>query len=490
MTTSGPNTSPGTAPIWDLIGALFRGRRSAHQSLIGHAPTWFALREELGERMLMPPSLPAAAGAEPNERLKALAAEEAARLGDAELFAFDAAATSAAVSYGARLHASAAMADTAPDGTIAAPWIVPPTPAGFVRWATPITLPGNQSPITAVHWGRITTPETSGIWLVFWGDLSALLGDGLPDASAPPWLTPQLADDVLTHNGPLYYDAASFLQGPDNPHTRAPGSAGAHGSAAAFAFTDLRGLPLTTLPADQRDPNDALTYLVLASWAMLTPDPAQPAPPPHLTRHPVPVQEAEADRKAGLPPAHQVTQVTAPTLRPTDPLPPGLDDGVHHLRMRVYSMAAPDAPDGPTPDEVIADLLRRYEAEAVMMAAYRSSRQLLHAMADQDRTSRDTALAQILSVLTPTGQFPAEGMPFDGRAWTGLEHLLLPADLETTLPPPGIAPTDLLWALGTFQACALIALAGKKHHVSRPKHKTAPRPPTGKRRKNRRKKRR
>jgi hypothetical protein len=487
MTTSDSTTDPNAELVTDPIRELLRGRRSAHRALVGHAPAWFALREELGERMLMPPSLPAAAGAEPAERLEALAADEAARLGGAELFAFDPEATSAAVSYGARLHAAAA-ADTTPGGTIRAPWIVPPTPAGFMRWATPITPGGGRAPIAAVHWGRITTPETSGIWVAFWGDLSALLGDGLADGSAPAWLTPQLADDVLAQNGQLCYDAASFLQIPDSPHTpRTPGSTGANDPAAAFAFTYLRGLPLPTLPADQRDLDDALTYTVLASWAMLTPDLAQPAPPPHLARHAVPAQEVEADRKAGVPPARQVTLVTAPTLRSTDPLPPGLDDDVHHLSMRVFAMVADDAPDGPAPDDVIADLLSRYEAEVVMMAAYRASRQLLHAMADQDRTSRDTALARILSVLAPAVQGPSGGMPFDGRAWTGLEHLLLPAD-EPTLPPRGIAPTDLLWALGTFQACALMVLAGNECGESRQKNTTVSRKPTGKRPKKSRKK--
>ncbi|TYB43882.1 hypothetical protein [Actinomadura chibensis] len=466
----------------ELISESLRIRRSAHQFLVGYAPLWFALQEEFTGPMLVPPSLPVGPDAEPMERSVALAADEAERLGHAELITLDPGATVAATSYGARLQASAAVDALAGHGTIAGHGIVPPATAGFLRWATPITRGADEAPITGVHWGRVTTPETSGVWLAFWGDLSGLFVRGLADIAAPHWFTPQLANDMLTEHLPIYYDESFFLQERDMP--LGPGAT-PDPAPATFPFTMLRFLPLTTLPAelpaDRLDPDPTLAYIVLASWAMLTPDPDEPTRPPHLARLPVSAQEAEADRQAGLPPARHVTVVSAPTLRTTDPLPEGVDDDLNHLRMRIVALVAPDAPDGPSPDEVIADLLGRYEPEVAMMASYHASQQVLHALTVKTGTTHKKALTQILRTFAP-----GTGKPFDDRAWPALRHLLLAQHQEPTLPPPEIAPADLLWALGTFQACALMRLAGNEHRSDRSKHKPATRPPTKRARKKRR----
>lgn len=436
--------SAGRAPISELL----QMRRSAHQFLVRHAPAFFALQEAFAGPMLMPPSLSATAGAEPMERLVALAADEATRLSHAELFTLDPDATLAALAYGARLQAGAADVAPAGSGKIDGQGIVPPTPAGFLCWATPIIGTSDQMPIIGVHWGRITTSGTWGTWLVRWADAAAVLASGVGDVWAPGLFTPQLADDMLTRTGPVCYAGSSFLQGPDDGADRGP---------AAFPFTHLRGLAPTTAPTDLLDPDDTLTHIVLASWAMLTPDPAQPARPPHLARHTAPAQEAEADRRAGLP-ARSATLVTAPTLRPTDPLPKGLDEEFRQLCMRFVALVAPDAPAGPSPDEVIADLLRRYDAEVVVMAAYRSNRQVLRMLADKARTSSLTVLTEMLDIP------PADGTQLSGhQAWIALRRLLLAPSPEPTLPPPGISPTDLLRAMGTFQACALMRLAGNQH---------------------------
>ncbi|MFC4048253.1 hypothetical protein ACFOY4_01045 [Actinomadura syzygii] len=450
----------------ELIAESLRIRRRAHQFLVGYGPLWFASQEDSTGPMLTPPSLPLVPDAEPMERSVALAADEAKRLGHAELFAFDPGATVAAISYGARLQARAAAEAPADSATIIHPdGIVPPAATGFLRWATPITRGSDEPPITGVHWGRVTTPETSGVWLAFWGDLSGLFVRGLADVAAPRWFTPQLANDMLTEHGPGYYDGSCFLRDLDMP----PGpGATADPSPATFPFTMLRFLPLTSLTADRLDPGTTLTYLVLASWAMLTPAPDEPTRPPHLARLPVPAREAEADRQAGLPPARHVTVVSAPTLRTE-----GVDDDLDRLRMRIVALVAPDAPEGPSPDEVIADLLARYEPEVAMMASYHASQQVLRALTVATGTTRKKVLAQILKTFAP-----GRDMPFEDRAWPALRHLLLSQRQEPMLPSPAISPTDLLWALGLFQACALMRLAGNQRRSDRSKPRPTTRPPT------------
>jgi hypothetical protein len=455
-----------SAPV-DAIIDLCRMRRATYTFLAGPAPLYFAAMEASGQSLPLPPSLslPSAEGAEagPGERLVRLAADEAARLASGEVFALDAEATAAAVSYGRRLRARAATITPPGSGKIAMHGIFPPAPAGFLRWACPITGPGDQRPVIAAHWGRVTTPQTSGVWLVLWADQHTAVTNSLLQ-DPPPWWTADLTSDLFAFVGPLHYEWPTFISDPTAQH---PGK-DPDEPLPVTPYTSLRSLPLETLPADEAGADQAdtavLPYILLASWALLTPDPQFPDPP-HLTRHPAPSQEAEADRQAGLP-TRPAILAAAPTVRPSDPYPEELGEDLHRLMMRIVALVAPDAPDGPPPEAVVAEILDRWETPMVLAAAYAGNSKLLEVLAEQTGTSRRALTGEIAAVLS-------EGAtPFDAAAWAALPDLLQDPSPEPVLPPPAVAAADLLWALATFQALAMMRLADS---ASAP-HRLASRP--------------
>ncbi|MBO2461531.1 hypothetical protein [Actinomadura violacea] len=126
-----------------------------------------------------------------------------------------------------------------------------------------------------------------------------------------------------------------------------------------------------------------------------------------------------------------------------------------YLGITALNMA--DASAGRGPGELLGELLRRHEAEVVVVVAFPCARSLLGVLAQETGESRSAALATLM------GAFRSAPKIFDRRAWEVLPRLLLLAPPPP--PDPQIAPGDLIQALGIICGCATIRLAGvRKNH--------------------------
>jgi hypothetical protein len=128
---------------------------------------------------------------------------------------------------------------------------------------------------------------------------------------------------------------------------------------------------------------------------------------------------------------------------------------------------------------VVDDILERHETQVALVASYAESQHMLATLI------RKAGASRAVTIKTTLGSMTAEGLPFGAEAWTALPNLLRAPNAEPELPPTGVDPADLLWALALFQALALMQLAGSVPGGQRPGSKPATRSRSGRPRRRR-----
>ncbi|MFI0409058.1 hypothetical protein [Actinomadura sp. 3N508] len=264
------------------IRHLYRLRRATHHFIVRYGEAHWAGEQEFSGWLTAPPTITALPA---SRRPKALATDEAARISDAHLYGLDEAATTTAVTLGARMVEFTSSGAGSDVHRAWSPVAAPPATSGLLRWASGIGYDNLGVPLIAAHWG----PTLEGTWLTFWADNCVVARNEMTQQG---W-TRSEARLVLQEFGPLATTgmATVLIPCPDaEPPTQPP------------------AVPCAESPPALIDPLLALTATVVASWALLT----TPGVARLITRDPK--DEAIRDRRAGLTPR--------PATLATEPIDP------------------------------------------------------------------------------------------------------------------------------------------------------------------------
>ncbi|WP_395108106.1 hypothetical protein [Actinomadura sp. SCN-SB] len=248
------------------VEALYHQRRSVHRAIAGLGERYWSNCQRLYGRLSTPPAIAALPA---SRQPTALAADEAARVAGAHLYGLDEAATTAAVTLSddiARHGPPLAEAGTSRVDQLV--MVTPPTPSGFLRFASGVGYTSLGIPVIAFHWG----PLPEGTWLAWWADNRIATQIDVRDHGR----TQEEAEAFLREMGPLTF-----------------------GESATTLYTDPEvELPEAELPCPQAIAQGrALHYIAVAAWVLLT----DPGAARLITRKPTPAQAAQ-DRRAGLQP--------------------------------------------------------------------------------------------------------------------------------------------------------------------------------------------
>ncbi|MGH3156270.1 MAG: hypothetical protein ACRDNF_06815 [Streptosporangiaceae bacterium] len=277
---------------------LLRLRRGAHEFLRRHAARAWAHENEHGRwEITLPPDV---AALPRHKRFKKHARQEARRLATAQLFDLDAKITARAVRLGATIgqeqHGDASALTGHDHRSAVLPGIQPPAVSGFLRWQDGIGYNGLGAPVLACHWGPAL--GESARWLAWWAD-----GDAMTTAyTAQAQAAGQRIDagSMTQIFGPLWYDHQIMQLRPHASSIRF-----ASGNPAPELLTRAAG----ESAAEAGTPGRVLLATTLATWRLLT----RPDAGVHLSQQPMPADEQDADRAAGLPTRSVIVATAAGT---------------------------------------------------------------------------------------------------------------------------------------------------------------------------------
>jgi hypothetical protein len=276
---------------------LLQLRRGTHKFLRQRAARAWEHKFDGGRwQIRLPPDV---AALPEHQRYRTHARQEARRLAIARLYDLDPGISARAIYLGAAIRRDGRKEAATRSGhpqAVATMGIQPPADSGFVHWQDAIGCNALGAPVVACHWGPWGPPGTSGHWLAWWADGRAMAAAYAAQARADgAHADPELLAQAF---GPLWYDHQDLLQ-PAAGNT--PGTSSIPGPE-----RDDAGTP----PGDGDQPGTpgvVLFYTTLATWHLLT----RPDAGVRLSQHPVPADEQDADRAAGLRPCPAIVTASA-----------------------------------------------------------------------------------------------------------------------------------------------------------------------------------